>query len=81
MSSLEEVNAAIAAATATGLPVAACMTFNTVAKTMRRVSPAEFAIQSVGFGAEFVGANCGIGPAELLHFGLCRWRHPLLRHA
>ena len=34
---------------------------------MMGVSPAEFAIQSAGFGAGFVGANCGIGPAELLH--------------
>ena len=43
------------------------MTFDTAAKTMMGVSPAEFAIQSAGFGAGFVGANCGIGPAELLH--------------
>ena len=67
MSSLEEVKAAIDAATATGLPVAACMTFDTAAKTMMGVSPAEFAIQSAEFGAGFVGANCGIGPSELLH--------------
>ena len=67
MSSLEEVKAAVDAASATGLPVAACMTFDTAAKTMMGVSPAEFARQSTGFGAGFVGANCGIGPAELLH--------------
>ena len=67
MSSLEEVKAAIDAAAATGLPVAACMTFDTAAKTMMGVSPAEFAIQLAGFGAGFVGANCGIGLAELLH--------------
>lgn len=67
MSSLEEVKAAIDAAAATGLPVAACMTFDTAAKTMMGVSPAEFARLSSGFGASFVGANCGIGPAELLH--------------
>ena len=67
MSSLEEVQAAIDAAATTGLPVAACMTFDTAAKTMMGVSPAEFARLSSGFGAGFVGANCGIGPAELLH--------------
>ena len=67
MSSLEEVQAAIDAAAATGLPVAACMTFDTAAKTMMGVSPAEFATLSAGFGAGYVGANCGIGPAELLH--------------
>ena len=67
MSSLEEVQAAIDAAAATGLPVAACMTFDTAAKTMMGVSPAEFVKLSAGYGAEFVGANCGIGPAELMH--------------
>ena len=65
MSSLEEVKAAIDAAT--GLPVAACMTFDTAAKTMMGVSPREFARQLAGFGVGFVGANCGTGPAELLH--------------
>ena len=44
MSSLEEVKAAMDAAAATGLPVAACMTFDTAAKTMMGISPLEFAI-------------------------------------
>ena len=44
MSSLEEVKASIHAAVATGLAVAACMTFDTAAKTMMGVSPTEFAI-------------------------------------
>ena len=48
------------AAAATGLEVAACMTFDTAARSMMGVTP-------VDFGASFVGANCGIGPAELLH--------------
>ena len=67
MSSLEEMKAAIDAAAATGLPVAPCMTFDTAAKTMMGVSPTEFAIQSAEHGARFIGANCGIGPVELLH--------------
>jgi 5-methyltetrahydrofolate--homocysteine methyltransferase len=67
MSSLEEVQAAIDAAASTGLEVAACMTFDTAARSMMGVMPADFARQAAGFGAACVGANCGIGPAELLH--------------
>lgn len=67
MSSLEEVQAAIDAAASTGLEVAACMTFDTAARSMMGVTPADFARQAAAFGAACVGANCGIGPAELLH--------------
>jgi len=67
MSSLEEVQAAIDAAAACGLPVAACMTFDTAARSMMGVLPADFVRESAGYGASLVGANCGIGPAELLH--------------
>jgi methionine synthase I (cobalamin-dependent) len=67
MSSLEEVQAAIDAAATTGLEVAACMTFDTAARSMMGVLPADFARQAAEFGAACVGANCGIGPAELLH--------------
>lgn len=67
MSSLEEVKAAIDAARSCGLPVAACMTFDTAARSMMGVLPADFVRDSVAFGASLVGANCGIGPAELLH--------------
>jgi 5-methyltetrahydrofolate--homocysteine methyltransferase len=67
MSSLEEVKAAIEAASAVGLPAASCMTFDTAARSMMGVTPADFASKSIGFGADYVGANCGIGPAELLH--------------
>ena len=67
MSSLEEVSAAIEAASAVGLPAASCMTFDTAARSMMGVTPADFASQSISFGADYVGANCGIGPAELLH--------------
>jgi len=67
MSSLEEVQAAIDAARSCGLAVAACMTFDTAARTMMGVHPVDFVRQSAAFGASLVGANCGIGPAELLH--------------
>ena len=67
MSSLEEVQAAIDAALSCGLPVAACMTFDTAARSMMGVLPADFVRDSAGYGASLVGANCGIGPAELMH--------------
>ena len=67
MSSNEEVAVAIEAAKATGLPICATMTFDTASRSMMGVMPAEFAEFTRGLGANFVGANCGIGPAELLH--------------
>ena len=67
MSSTEEVAAAIEAAKATGLPICATMTFDTASRSMMGVMPADFAEFARGLGAHFVGANCGIGPAELLH--------------
>ena len=57
MSSLEEVKAAIEAASAGGLPAASCMTFDTAARSMMGVTPADFASKSIGFGADYVGAN------------------------
>ena len=67
MSSLEEIKAAIEAAAAVVLPAATCMTFDTAARPMMGITPADFAGQSTAFGAAYIGANCGIGPAELLH--------------
>lgn len=67
MSSNEEVAAAIEAAKATGLPICATMTFDTASRSMMGVMPADFADFARGLGANFIGANCGIGPAELLH--------------
>ena len=67
MSSLEEIKAAIEAAAVVGLPAATCMTFDTAARSMMGITPADFAIQTTAYGAAYIGANCGIGPAELLH--------------
>ena len=66
MSSNEEVAAAIEAAKATGLPICATMTFDTASRSMMGVMPADFADFARGLGANFIGANCGIGPAELI---------------
>ena len=66
MSSLEEVEAAITAAKSTGLPVLATMTFDTAGRTMMGITPADFVSHTDALGVAGVGANCGIGPAELL---------------
>ena len=67
MSSNEEVAAAIEAAKATGLPICCTMTFDTASRSMMGVTPASFASFAAAKGADLIGANCGIGPAELLH--------------
>ncbi|MGB2534576.1 MAG: betaine--homocysteine S-methyltransferase [Candidatus Puniceispirillum sp.] len=67
MSATEEVDAAVNAAKTTGLPVAVTMTFDTASRTMMGITPAQFARQALALGADVLGANCGIGPAELMH--------------
>ena len=65
--SFEEVGAAMEAASSTGLPVVATMTFDTAGKSMMGVDPADYARYVSDRGAAALGANCGIGPAELMH--------------
>ena len=67
ISSLEEARAAIEAAQKTGLPVVATMTFDTAGKSMMGVNPDDYARAGQAAGLAAVGANCGIGPAELMH--------------
>ena len=67
MSSNEEVAAAIEAAKTTGLPICSTMSFDTASRSMMGVTPNDFACFAASRGADFIGANCGIGPAELLH--------------
>ena len=66
MSSLEEVDAAVKGARHTNLPVVATMTFDTAGRTMMGITPAAYADFSARLGLQAFGANCGIGPAELL---------------
>lgn len=66
MSSLEELEAAVMAAQTTGLPVYATMTFDTAGRSMMGVQPADLAHHARQLGLDGFGANCGIGPAELL---------------
>ena len=66
MSSREEVTAAVKGAQTTNLPLYATMTFDTAGRTMMGLMPGEFAKQAHELGLEGFGANCGIGPSELL---------------
>lgn len=69
MSADAEVSAALQGAGRTGLPLVCTMTFDTNERSMMGVTPADFARfcatttpRPIAFGA-----NCGVGPAELVH--------------
>ena len=66
MSSAEEMEAAVKAAQTTALPVFATMTFDTAGRTMMGILPSAYAEQASALYLDGFGANCGIGPAELL---------------
>ena len=67
MSANEEVAAASEAGQKTGLPVCATMTFDTAKRSMMGVTPTDFALAADTMGLSVMGANCGVGPAELMH--------------
>ena len=67
MSSLEEVHAAAKAGKKTGLPVMATMTFDTAGRSMMGVKPADYKMFAAEIDLQGFGANCGIGPAELMN--------------
>jgi 5-methyltetrahydrofolate--homocysteine methyltransferase len=68
ISAVEELAAAVAGAAQTGLPVVATMTFDTHGRTMMGVSTEAAMRLRDGLAARPVafGANCGIGPAQLV---------------
>ncbi len=64
MADLEEARLAVEAAKSTGLPVVACMCFDSGAendRTMMGVTPEQAAEQLQAAGADVIGANCGQG--------------------
>jgi 5-methyltetrahydrofolate--homocysteine methyltransferase len=80
ISALAELEAAVTGAAPTGLPIVATMTFDTHGRTMMGVTTeaamrlrAGLAVRPVAFGA-----NCGIGPAQLIEsvLGLARAAEP-----
>ena len=64
MADVEEASLAVEAAKSTGLPVVACMCFDSGAendRTMMGVTPEQAAEQLQAAGADVIGANCGQG--------------------
>ncbi|MCB2055208.1 MAG: betaine--homocysteine S-methyltransferase [Geminicoccaceae bacterium] len=68
LSSMEELVAALRGAATTGLPVVATLSFDTNGRTMMGVSPKDalVAIRPEPYRPAAFGANCGVGPAQLL---------------
>jgi len=68
MSSTDELRAALAGAGTTGLPVVCTVSFDTNGRTMMGVTPVEIAAFCHGIEPKpaAFGANCGVGPAELV---------------
>lgn len=68
ISAMDELTAAVAGAARTGLPVVATLTFDTHGRTMMGVTTAEAARLAAGLPVPpvAIGANCGIGPSQLL---------------
>lgn len=69
--SIEEAELAVSAAKATDLPVAASLAFQASGATVMGVKPEQAVTQLSRAGADIIGANCGVGPAELF---------PILQH-
>lgn len=69
MADLTEARIAIEAAKATGLPVVACMIFDSGKnrdRTMMGVTPEQAAEELTRYGADVVGANCGTGVEDFV---------------
>jgi 5-methyltetrahydrofolate--homocysteine methyltransferase len=76
MSDLAEARIAVEAAKSTGLPVAACMVFDSGPdndRTMMGTTPEEAAGELASAGAEVIGANCGAGIEG--YIPICRRLH------
>ena len=70
MAELAEVKLALAAVKGTGLPVVACMVFDTGGRTMMGVTPEQAAQELTAAGADVIGANCGSGIGDFM--AICR---------
>jgi methionine synthase I (cobalamin-dependent) len=76
MSDPAEAKLAVAAARQTGLPVVACMTFDSGAnkdRTMMGTTPEQAAEELIAAGADCVGSNCGQGIEGFVE--ICRRLH------
>lgn len=68
LSSTEELAAAVEAASTVGLPIVSTMSFDTHGKTMMGVPPSDLALwwQGIDIEPTAIGANCGVGPADVV---------------
>jgi methionine synthase I (cobalamin-dependent) len=66
MSSIEELEAAVAGARSTGLPIVGTLSFDTHGRTMMGISPGELAECHRRTDLLACGSNCGTGAAELV---------------
>ncbi len=76
MSDPVEAGLAVTAARETGLPVVACMTFDSGPKkdrTMMGATPEQAAEKLAAAGADVIGSNCGRGVADMVD--VCRRLH------
>jgi methionine synthase I (cobalamin-dependent) len=76
MADPEEARLAVSAAKSTGLPVAACMVFDSGAdkdRTLMGTTPEQAVEQLTAEGADVVGSNCGQGIAGFV--SICRRMH------
>ncbi len=65
ISSFEELKAAVEAASRTGLPIAATLSFDTAGHTMMGIHPRDLGQWWLGHQeVTAIGANCGIGPGD-----------------
>lgn len=68
MSSREEVEAAVAGAATTGLPIVCTLSFDTNGRTMMGISPSDFSVieKSMTPRLAACGSNCGVGASEMV---------------
>lgn len=68
ISSAEELRAAVEGAAGTGLPLVTTMSFDTAGRTMMGITPGDFGALAASLASqpEAIGANCGVGAAELV---------------
>jgi len=68
ISSEEELRAAVEGAAPTGLPIVTTMSFDTAGRTMMGITPQGFGALTAGLDRvpDAIGANCGVGAAELV---------------
>lgn len=68
ISSEEELRAAVEGAATAGLPIVTTMSFDTAGRTMMGITPQKFGELAASLDTQpaAIGANCGVGAAELI---------------